>query len=71
MIKLDTTKRRFWFAVACIWFLGWTIAHTISAMSPAGFKPVGWILFGVVPIFLVWGMTAGASRLVRWIKTGT
>jgi len=70
MIKLDTKNRRLWFAIACTWFIGWTIAHVLSAMTPAGFKPVGWLLFGVAPIFLVWGAVAGISRLTLWIKSG-
>jgi len=70
MIKLDTPKKRFWFAIACLWFIGWTIAHILSAMTPAGFKPVGWVLFGVAPIFLVWGAISGISRVARWVKSG-
>ena len=70
MIKLDTPKKRFWFAIACLWFIGWTIAHILGALTPAGFKPVGWFLFGVAPIFLVWGAVVGISRLARWVKSG-
>ena len=71
MISLDTPKRRFWFAVACIWFLGWTAAYALSAMTPAGFKPEGWLMFAVTPIVVVWGLASGVSRLRQWIKSGT
>jgi hypothetical protein len=70
MITLDTPQRRVWFAVACIWFLAWTAAYALSAMTPAGFKPVGWFMFAVVPILAVWGLVSGFSRLRRWIKSG-
>ena len=72
MVKLETPKQRLFFAIACLWFIGWTIAYVMSGIySPYGFKPDGWFMFAVLPILVAYGFYIGVARVSRWVRSGS
>ena len=84
-MKLDTKKKRFWFAIWCVWSIGWFAAYIIGGFyvlrdcklhlseimaCEYSFKFAGFIFLTLVVPMILLTATVMISKIKSWISSG-